>query len=310
MKSFARKFLPGTLIHCYQNTVNGFLLFYNHSDHLVHFTIFCTCAKRYGIRVLAICQMADHIHSGVQAPSREALSLFNQEVSSKYAFSDSSVCKRKGHLFNRPFGSALKQGSKKVRTNLIYIGNNPVERQLCSKAIDYRWNFLAYADNDHPFSRKLVVRKASWAMRKAIKEVNAQHRRNQPLSYTLLQRLFGSLDREEGLQLIDYIVTTYSVIDYEYASHFFGGYGNMIGAMEYNTGSEYDIKEDNFGKSDACYGHIARWLYDNLNISDIHEVFSLPESLRTGLLMEMHSELGTEIRQLAKYLRLKIEYKK
>lgn len=310
MKSFTRKFQPGTLIHCYQNTVNGYLLFYNYSDHLVHFTIFCTCAKRYGIRVLSLCQMLDHIHSGVQAPSRELFSLFNQEVSSQYALSDSTVCKRKGHLFNRPYGSALKQGSKKVRTNLIYIGNNPVERRLCSKAIEYRWNYLAYAHNNHPYSERLVIRKASWAMRKAIKEINAQHRRNQHLSYPLLQRLFGSLDRMEGLQLIDYIVTKYSVIDYEYACHFFGGYDNMIKAMEYNTGSEYDIKEDKFGKSDACYGKIARWLFDNLKLTDIHDIFSLPESRRADLLLEMHSELGIEIWQLAKYLRLKIQYEK
>ena len=50
-------------------------------------------------------------------------------------------------------------------------------------------------------------------------------------------------------------------------------------AMEYNTGSEYDI-------------------------------FSLPESRRADLLLEMHSELGIEIWQLAKYLRLKIQYEK
>ena len=41
MKNDSRKFKPGVLIHCYQNTFEGYLLFYTISDYLVYFTILC-----------------------------------------------------------------------------------------------------------------------------------------------------------------------------------------------------------------------------------------------------------------------------
>ena len=302
-----RRFLSGILTQCYQNTVNGFLLFYSISDHLVYFTNFCVYALKYGIRVLSLCQMPDHIHCGIMASSAEDLSAFIRDVSVAYAKSDAIQCHRTGSLFNRSFGSAPKQGSKKGRTNLIYIGNNPVERQLCSKVLDYRWNYLAYGRSDHPFSEKLVVRDATWALKKALKEIRDEHRRRQPLSYPLLQRLFRDLGQKERFQLIDYIITTYSVIDYDYASRFFDGFDQMIKAMEFNTGSEYDINEVFVGRSDACYAQISKWLMGRLNLNDIHDIFSLPISERTDLLMEMNREMGVSLRQLAKYLRLEIK---
>lgn len=301
-----RRFLSGILNHCYQNTVNGFLLFYSVSEHLVYFTNFCIYAVRHGIRVLSLCQMPDHIHTGIIASRPEDLSAFIRDVSTAYAKSDAVLCRRKGDLFNHPFGSAPKPGAKKGRTNLIYIGNNPVERQLCSKASDYRWNYLAYGKSDHPFSEKLIVRKSSWAMKKAIKVVKDEHRRGFALSYSMLKRLFGELDSVEKQQLVDYIIATYSVIDYDYAARFFNGFDTMIQAMAYNTGSEYDFNEAFVGRSDACYVRISKWLTDKLSLDDIHEVFSLSEGERTDLLMEIHEELGLDIRQIAKFLRLKI----
>ena len=231
-----------------------------------------------------------------------------RDVLSVYSKSDAIVCNRKGELFNIHFGSAPKKDSKAVRTNIIYIGNNPVERKLCMNAAEYRWNYLAYAVSTHPFSEKLVIRKASWAMKKAVKEVKDEHRRGKPLTYALLQRLFGTLGQKEKNQLVDYIITTYSVIDYDYASRFFGGYDNMIKAMGYTTGKEHDIQEIIVGKSDVCYQKITKKLMDELHLKDIHEIFSMSESRRTDLLFEIQAETKIDIRQLAKYFRLKIQF--
>ena len=119
--------------------------------------------------------------------------------------------------------------------------------------------------------------------------------------------MFKTLSKKERLQLVDFIVNIYSVIDYDYAGRFFDGIDNMIKAMEYNTGSEYDLNEKNFGRSDVPYARMTKWLMDNLKLTDIHDVFVLSESRRADLLLEMHAELGIEIWQLAKYLRLKIK---
>jgi hypothetical protein len=199
----------------------------------------------------------------------------------------------------------MKVGDKKARTNLVYIGNNAVERHLVRYAEDYKWNYLAFAKSSHPFSDELILRRASCSMKKAIEEVKATHNRNQPLSYNLLRRLFSNLDERESNQLEDYIINTYSVIDYEAAIRFFDSYEDMIGAMHYNTGSEYDINEIFVGRSDACYPEITSWLKRNLHLNDIHDVFLLPDEDRTDLMFDIHKELGVDPRQIAKYLRLK-----
>ena len=310
MKTFKRRFFSGALNHCYQNTVNGFLLFYNVTDYLVYFTIFCTCAVKHDVHVLSMCQMPDHTHSGVQCVEKEQLSLFYQDVTSLYSRSDAIQCNREGSLFNRPFGSAPKKDRKKAKSILIYIGNNPVERELCGAAIEYRWNYLAYANSDHPFSEKLIVRRASWPMRKALRVVKSHHNRNKPLSYKLLHNLFSSLSRKEGLQLIDYIVTTYSVIDYKYTAKLFGGFDNMTVAMASTTGSDYDIAEVFTGKTDECYEKITRWLFSRLNIEDSHKIFSYSLSARTALMNETIRILKVNPKQAGKYFRIPIKEKK
>ena len=79
---------------------------------------------------------------------------------------------RVGPLFSECFGSAPKAGLKLLRTAIAYLFNNPVERLLCKRAQEYRWNFLAYAASDNPFSDPLVLKKASRRLRRALKEVD------------------------------------------------------------------------------------------------------------------------------------------
>ena len=59
MKSKRRHFNSGILIHIYQRTRDGFLLFYNLTDFLVYYTIASIVAPRYGVQILAMCQMYD-----------------------------------------------------------------------------------------------------------------------------------------------------------------------------------------------------------------------------------------------------------
>lgn len=304
MKHFKRLFFPDILNHCYQNTFGGQLLFYNYSDYIVYFTILCTCATDEDVRLVAVCQMPDHVHNGVITSTVESLTRFFRRVNIMFANTDARLTNRVGHLFNSPFGSAPKTTSKKERTNVIYIGNNPVERKLTKRAIDYRWNYLAYYNNDHPFSEKLVIRRASPQMRKAVAAIKTLHNQNRPVTYELLQNLFRSLDRREGLQLIDYIITTYNVIDYQYSIDLFGSFDKMLQAMDSTTGSEYDIKEEFTGKSDLCYEEITRWLFSRLPIKDIHEIFAKSPEDRFDLAVEISSELGINLRQLAKFFRL------
>ncbi|MBR6456991.1 MAG: transposase [Bacteroidales bacterium] len=178
-----RRFSPKVLNHVYQRTVNGFVIFYCISDYLVYFTTMCITAPKYHVRLLMVSLMPDHVHLGVIADRAGELSGFMQEVSKTFAHNHNEVCHHSGSLFQRPFGSAPKYGDKAVRTILIYIANNGPERKLVQNAEDYRWSFVAYAASDHPFSEKLVVRRASCKMRRALTEVKATHAKGRPMDY-------------------------------------------------------------------------------------------------------------------------------
>ena len=306
MKSRKRPFQKDIVIHCYQRSKDGGLLFYCYSDYLVWFTIICIVASRHKVTILAMCPMPDHVHISLRAASAKELSGFIGEASSWYAVRFNQVCKTEGHVFEPRFGSAPKYGTKRGRTNILYVCNNPVERQLVQNAEDYRWTFLAYAVSEHPFSKKLIIRKASRAMQKAVREVKAQFKAGLPLTYAQLQRLFASLSHEECLQLTDFIITTYNVIDYDAALEFFDSYEDLLKAAHATTSKEHDINEVFVGKSDAHYSKMASTIMRELKPADIHDVLSLPpaEKYEIFQLLRKHSDAMSE--QIAKFLHMPV----
>ena len=257
MKSRKRIVFRDILNHCYQRGADGIVLFYSVSDHLVFFTTYCLLAKKYNVQVLSLCQMPDHVHDSVVVKTAQQLATFRRELNSTFSRAQNEFCHREGAVFESPFGSAPKQGAKKARTNLIYVGNNPVERRLVTRAEDYQWNYLAYAVTNHPFSEPLVIRNCRWPIKCAVKEVKAQYERGKPMTYPLLKRLFALLDLTEKRQLTDFIVSTYNVIDYAEAIRYFDSFEDMLTAMHANTGSEYDLNEITVGRSDIYFSQFA-----------------------------------------------------
>lgn len=299
-----RVFIKDILIHCYQRTVDGGVLFYSFGDHLAFFTHYCILARKYGIHVIALCQMPDHIHDLVMATHKTDLESFKRDLNSRFAHNWNLQANLKGPVFESPYGSAPKIGDKKARTSIIYVGNNPVERRLVKKAEDYRWNYLAYVKTDHPFSKKLVIRRASHSLRKAIKEINFYHKVLKPLNQAQLKRLFKPLGHEERLQLVDYIINTYNIIDYKYASRFFGDYKDMVASMHVNTGSEYDINEVFVGKTDVCYQKMTCLLKSEYQLEDIHEILSLPLREKNVISQYLLHRTGFPSVQISKFMHL------
>ena len=307
MKRGERVVVKGVLNHCYQRTRKGIVLFYSVSDYLVHFTIFCTTARKHPVRVLSLCQMPDHTHSSVFAEDGEALAGFFRESNSLFVLRHNRTCHYAGTLLEHTFGSAPKFGDKKIRTNLIYVGNNPVERHLAKRAEDYRWNYLAYASNPHPFSTKFVARNSSTTMRKAVREVKASAKANVPMTYSQLQRLFRPLKNFERKQLVDIIINEYNVIDYKEAIRYFGSYDEMLIAMHATTGSEYDLNEVFIGRSDACYTKMTAILMKELGIKDIHDVLALPDGDKADLFLMLLSRTAATPEQIAAFLRVELK---
>lgn len=304
MKSKQRRVVKGILNHCYQRTVGGEVIFYCISDYLHLFTILCVVSRKYHVNILAISLMPDHIHQSVVADNKRELSAFISEYSRRFSREHGAVCHKSGQLFEHPYGSVPKYGDKKARSNLIYVGNNPPERQLCRHAEDYRWTFLAYAESPNPFSKPLVIRESSFRMKKAVSEVKTQFLSGRPMAYGQLKRLFSSLDAEEKEQLTDYIIATYNVIDYQSAIRFFGSYREMLTAMHSSTGNEYNLNEVFIGKSDTHYSKMATILLRKLKLNDIHDFLSMSEDERFELFLLLRQETEAPGEQIAAFLQI------
>lgn len=299
-----RRFIKGEANHIYQRTVSGFNIFYEIEDYLVYYTVFSMMAIKYDVMVYGLCLMIDHVHSLCVFGSRSSFSGFMSNVTSLFVREYNREHGRSGHLFCENFGSAPKPGMKLLRTAISYIYNNPVERLLCRFAQEYRWNFLAYAHSMHPFSDRLILRKASFALRKAIEEVNGSKARGVYMTYSQLKRLFSVLDAREKNQLVDYIIVKYSVIRYDVLTTLcYDGYQNMITAINSNAGTEYEIDEYRWGKSDAAYRELYKFVHSHGYLS-AGEVITLCLDEKISLHNSILSSTTASSYQICKFLHL------
>ena len=299
-----RKFVKNEVNHVYQRTLSGFNIFYEVEDYLVYYTIFSVMAVRYGVVVYGLCLMIDHLHSLISSGTSAVFSKFMSNVTIQFVKEYNRHRARTGPLFCEIFGSAPKIGFKILRTAIAYLFNNPVERFLCKRAQDYRWNFLAYAKSDHPFSDPIVLKTASRQLRRVLKEVDGTASRNKHLTYAQLERMFDNLDNKEKSQLIDYIIVRYNVIRYDVlTTRCYDGYDNMLRAINSNAGSEYELKELKCGTSDAEYRDLYRYVH-KAGFKDAGEVISLPLESKLTLMLDMLNETSVPRMQICKFLNL------
>ena len=305
MKSRRRKFYPETLQHIYQQSADKGVIFYSDLDYLVFFTVICSVALDYDVKIVAVVPMPDHYHELTLATTLEELARFHMHYPAVFALEYNRHYGRKGRLFKKSFGSAPKYGHKAVRTALAYCYNNPPERQLCAKVEEWRWNFLAYADNPFPFSHPFDQKGARACMKRAVAEVRAIRKSKGYLNYAVLERLFAPLNTEEREQLKDIIIDAWSVIDYEYIISLYGNYQTMIRAFNSNTGAEFDIKEERGGYDDRVYSQMLRIMQAD-GIRDVtRAIYKMPEAVRRKIAFRL-SVMVPEAhpKQVAKFLHL------
>ena len=106
---------------------------------------------------------------------------------------------RTGPLFEPLYGSAMKMEMKKIRSAIIYMFNNAVEKRLCPKAEDYRWNFLKYYN---PEKTSPIRRKKDLSVMKSLE-----------IWVALLQADTQDL-KLEGKQLIKLKICSYRILHY------------------------------------------------------------------------------------------------
>lgn len=293
------------LQHVYQRAAGRGLLFYSELDFLMYLTILGVTAVKYRVRIVSICLMVDHVHLLIESDNFQNLYGFIQECTSRYALEFNRTIGRNGTLWQRPYGMALKRSDKAKRTAIAYVNNNGAEKDLSDRTENYRWNLLRYYGCTNPFSTP--QERNSTALNKAITIVRLQHKLNKALSYPLLVKLFSRLGTEEKKLLSDFIVSTYNVLDYDAAISYYGDYGTMIMALNSNTGSEYDIREEFSNLSDNVYPEITAWIQEHYAIQNPRSVLVLPLDKRLEIADELHRLALAPDYQIRKYLHLPLK---
>ena len=141
-------------------------------------------------------------------------------------------------------------------------------------------------------------------MKRAVAMVVARHNSGKYLTFDMLQNAFAKLSRTECNQLTDFIISTYSVIDYEESLNHFGSYESMLLAIHSTTGSEYDLKEHFNGKRDDVYAKLINILLKQGLVKDIHDVVSLPIERKLYLQRLLAGKTLATANQIACFLHL------
>lgn len=98
-----RRFYADEVLHIYQRTVSGFNIFYSTEDFLVFYTIISVYARRYGITLLGLCQMIDHIHLLGSSSDLQSMSRFISASTSQYVKEFNKKTGRTGRLFEKEY---------------------------------------------------------------------------------------------------------------------------------------------------------------------------------------------------------------
>lgn len=289
--------------HIYQNTCRGHLIFYSAKDYLVCLSVIAIAAKRYGVQVLGICLMVDHLHLVVRIRDARQLPSFVHSYLTSFTKRQRLYYNVTGELFN-PYGCAPTIGHKRIRSAIAYLYNNPVENHLTSRAEEYRWNFLAYAENKYPFCEKYRMDHIRWKLRKAMYDVKYLSNAQRPLDYALLDNITPDLTPKEIQQFIDYAVRRYNPVDYAAAIKYYNTYTDMLLAFNSNTGSEYDLNEDSFAKDHRIYRQLIITLTRQMGWPSMRDVLMLPEHKREVLMQQLMRLTGASENEARKLLRL------
>lgn len=290
--------------HIYQNTCSGYLLFYSVKDYLVLLSLIGIAARRYGIHILGICMMPDHIHLIVYVSDPDTFRAFVRDYTSRYTVCFNNYYNFTGSLFNTPYGGVPKYGHKKVRSAIAYLYNNPVEGHLCLKAEDFRWHFLAYADTKYPFSEKMRIDLSRWELRKALYTVKSFRRDRCPLDYPVIERITKNLSPRELQQFTDYTVRKYNPVDYSALARYYGSYSQLLTAINSNTGAEYDMEEDTFAKDYSIFLKMIRLLLHEMDAAPMKEILALPYETRQDIGRMLMRRTGASAQEVSKLLRL------
>ena len=122
------------------------------------------------------------------------------------------------------------------------------------------------------------------------------------LNYKTIRRLFKGLSAKEHEQLLDYIISRYLPIDKDTLLSFYKGYDEMVMAINSNTGSEYDIKEEYNNDSDRIYTQMLNLVEKSSFAEKPHSVIMAEERKKWQIAAILKQRTGAKDYQVARVL--------
>ena len=305
MSKPAKKMAFGSAIqHIYKRTIDKGVLFYRLEDRLVYYTITAVKAWEHRIVVLAMCLMFTHIHRAVKALDAVQLTQFERDVDATFVREYNQDVGRTGPVFETPFGRSCKRDEKEMRSCLIYIFNNPVEKKLCHRAVDDRWNYLAYYDRKYPFSARPILRQERQCLRDALKVVEHECNAGRYLRYALLRRLFEPLSPDEREILTDHIIQVYFPFDREFCHGLFKTREAMRLAPDHVSGNDFEIREEFEKHTDVPYRTMCGLVGKFGMMGPGMPLFHLPPERQVKLKMYLMAQAQATDWQVERFLHL------
>lgn len=292
-----------TFLHVYQRTSDKGVFLYRVQERIMLYTIFYTVSRSRKISITALAFMFTHVHALIQNCSPSEGKSFMGKVLSTFARELNQDSGRRGNIFGRA-SCSMKKNGKTIRSSIAYVYNNSTEKRLYSRAIDDRWDFLAYAMSDHPFSKRIIIREASSRLRKSIQAVNGDFARGNHLKLQRIRMLFKDLNETETQQLIDYIIAKYRFIDYALAISYFKDFESMVRAIDSNTGSEYEIREEFEAGSDRPYARMCAYANSIGLLNDDMRIYRLTKSEKERMVQYLTMKTNAAPYQVLKFLHL------
>jgi len=192
---------------------------------------------------------------------------------------------------------------KKLISAIIYLGNNPVEKHICPKAEQYRWNFISYLGSDYPFSEKISRKKMAFRLKKAINIVDWYHAQGRYMNHTILHRMMDGLASTERNYLTDYIISKYDVISTTGLKRYFDTYEQLLTSLHSTTGSEYELKEETDRSSDSVYREMILEMRKIFGI-DVRRSIVCSSEKKFELADHLRHKTAAPLRQIFKFLHI------
>lgn len=111
----------------------------NDEDKKYFFSLMKKEIEKLSVKIYAYCIMANHYHLLLKADLK-VLSLFMQELNSKYAVYYNCKYKHTGHAFQGRFFSSIVEDNAYLFSCIRYIHNNPVKVNLVSDILKYTFS--------------------------------------------------------------------------------------------------------------------------------------------------------------------------